>query len=229
MEGQLSTEANDDVSASPTRRRVLKASAALSATGVVGSGLVGSAAGGHNPDACSRPVQCEAGISFNFDKGTVGDNCGYGTAVDSVTVGSVHVSCDTGGFIDLHDLTRTVGPSGTFGAGYIVGVSTFLQHGTHTDVCINLFENSPDTKDKDECKLEWNNNEWPTDGSPSQCRSMSAMLHLDQPNNNKWDHVCKHDSPSTGDDHAYLCDDFGPGDDLDPLLDKAKLCGDGTL
>lgn len=227
MEGNLSME-DGDSSTNPTRRRVLKASAALSATGVVGSGFVGSAAAGHQP--CNTAIQCDASVTFNDH--TVGDNCGHGrgNAVDSATVAQAVVSCPDGGWLDLHDLTTDTGPSGSFKAGYIVGVSTWLQQGTHTDVCINLFEN-PVSDDIGACNnsgtISWNRNEWPTDSDTTGCRSMSAMLHLDSPSNQKWDHFCKHDGPAKGDDHAYLCDANNDGNRT-PVLDKAEICGDGN-
>lgn len=216
MEGNLVTE--DDPSSETTRRRVLKASAALSATGVVtGSGFVGSAAGGHEP--CPRSVQCDAGIDFRSQE--VGDACGHGTCAgtvnDSVIVRSVNVTCDTGGWIDLHDKSRTVGPSGTFGAGYPVGHSTFLQQGTHRSVCINLYE------DCGTCALEWDRNNWPSDTAPQECRSMGAMLHLDDPSDTLFTHYCNHAGPGTADDHAYLCPTG------DPVNDVAVVCGDGSM
>lgn len=217
MEGELTTE---DGPSNPTRRRVLKASAALSATGVVGSGFVGSAAGGHEP--CGRATQCAAGIDFRSQ--TVGDNCGFGTAVDSVMVRSVNVTCPDGGFVDLHDKSTRTGPSGTFKAGYIVGVSDWLPEGTHTNLCINLFENRDHMGT---CTLEWNRNEWPNDQNKTATRSMSAMLHLDNPADGSFTHVCNHTGPSQNDDHAYLCD-LDNDNNLEPIQDIEPVTGDGA-
>lgn len=227
MEGQLSMEDDNGSSTSPTRRRVLKASAALSATGIVGSGFVGTAIGGHTP--CPRSTQCDAGIDFRSQ--TVGDSCPYGTACDTVMVRSVNVTCPNGGWIDLHDKARTCGPSGCFKAGYPVGMSTMLQQGTHTDVCINLFYNNRDVGGKkggESCTLEWSRCEWPSDTTPSDCREMGAMLHLDAPADGSITHYCNHEGPGTKDDHAYLCDIDGDGD-LEPINDVAVVCGDGTV
>lgn len=219
MEGELTTE---DGPSNPTRRRVLKASAALSATGVVGSGFVGSAAGGHEPCPRTGPAsQCRAGISFN--QGTVGD-CSTGTHPDSVTVGSVNVTCEDGGFVDLHDKSTRTGPTGTFKAGYIVGVSDWLSQGTHTDVEICLFKNRDHMGT---CTLEWNRNEWPNNSNSLACRSMSAMLHLDNPADRSFTHVCDHTGPSQNDDHAYLCDLDDDGD-LEPIQAITEVCGDGA-
>lgn len=219
-------EDHDGPSTGSTRRRVLKASAALSATGVVGGGFVETAAAGHEPGSCVNDVQCDAGV--RLDDQTVGDGtCPAGTTPDSVMVRSVHVSCELGGWIDLHDLTRTVGPSGTFKAGYPVGMSTMLQQGTHTDIEICLFQNSVAVPNDDDCQLDWTRTEWPSDTTPTNSRSMSAMLHLDSPDDEKIKHYCKHENPQQGEDHAYLCDETG-GTNRTPVLDKADVTGDGT-
>lgn len=221
MEGKLSTEADKDPPSGPTRRRVLKASAALSATGVVGSRFVGSAGATHEP--CPRSIQCQAGIDFRSQ--TVNDGCPKGTAPDSVTVGSVNVTCPNGGWVDLHDTTTKTGPSGTFGAGYPVGMSTFLQQGTHTGICINLFEN-PDTVGS--CTVKWDRNEWPTNANSLACRSMNAILHLDSPADGTFTHYCDHVGHKMGNDHAYLCDLDNDGT-LEMIQDVAVVCGDGTV
>lgn len=220
MEGQLSME-DDDSSTSPTRRRVLKASAALSATGVVGSGFVGSAAGTHSP--CSTETQCDASVTFNDQ--TVNDSCTYGTACDTVNVATAVVTCPNGGWLDLHDKATDTGPSGSFGAGYPVGMSTFLQQGTHTDVCINLFYNVDAVPEGTECQLEWNRCEWPTDSNPSGTRMMGAMLHVDEPDDKKFTHYCSHEAADKGEDHAYLC----PHNGKPPVNDTAQVIGDGTV
>lgn len=220
MEGKLSPE-DDDPSNGPKRRRLLKASAALSATEVVGSGFVGRAAGKHEP--CARSVQCNSDIKFNDH--TVGNACSSGTANDSVVVRRINVTCPAGGWVDLHDMTTQTGPSGSFEAGYPVGFSTFLQQGTHVGVPINLFEN-PDHVGS--CTIEWNRDEWPTNTTPSACRSMNAILHLDSPSDGTFTHNCKHEAHTAGDDHAYLCDVDTDGT-LEIIQDAADICGDGTI
>lgn len=222
MEGKLSTE-DDDSSSNPTRRRVLKASAALSATGVVGSGFVGSASASHEP--CDRSIQCNASITFN--QGTVGDGCGAGTVNDSVTIDRAEITCPNGGWIDLHDKAVRTGPSGTYKAGYPVGMSTIFQQGTYRDICIELFQNSEDVPNKDTCLVDWNRNEWPNNENPSACRSMGAMIHLDDTSSGSITHYCDHGGPGTVPDHAYLCDTDGDGD-LEPINDVTEVCGDGT-
>lgn len=122
MEGKLSTE-DDDSSSNPTRRRVLKASAALSATGVVGS-----AAGKLRPS--SLDTQCDGTVVSN--QGTVGDGCDLRPdTVDSITIGTVVVPFEIWGWIDVHDKPRGAGPfNEEFKAGDPVGASTYLQKET---------------------------------------------------------------------------------------------------
>lgn len=223
MEGQLSMEAaDDDASTSPTRRKVLKASAALSATGVVGSGFVGSAAGNHQP--CSLSQQCQGTVVW--DQGTVGDGCDHcPDAVDSVTVGTVVVPCEFGGWMDAHHRTRTSGPTGDFKAGYPVGASTLLQQGTHTDVCIPLYDCAP-APNGSAC-LEWNRNNWPRDTGSLECDEMSVMLHQDSPDDDKITHYCEHEGPQQTPDHAYLCDERPNKTGTVPIQTVRTVCGDG--
>lgn len=222
MEGKLSTEADDESSINPSRRRVLKASAALSATGVVSSGFVGSAAGKHEP--CPRSTQCNASITFNDQ--TVG-TCESGTVPDSVVIARCEITCPNGGWVDLHDKSTKTGPSGSYKAGYPVGMSTIFQQGTYTDKTICLFRNSEDVPNRTECQLNWDRCNWPSDKNASGTRSMGAMLHLDDPSPGTITHYCDHGGPATVPDHAYLCDQDGDGD-LEPIQDVAAVAGNGS-
>lgn len=226
MEGELSMEDSDEESStSSTRRRVLKASAALSATGVVSaSGFVGSAAGTNT--SCSISTQCDASITFNDQ--VVGDGtCPAGTTPDSATVEQVVFTCDDGGWIDLHDGAVRTGPSGTYKAGYPVGMSTIFQDpGTYTNVEICLFQNCVDIPNRTECTLEWNRTEWVNDQKEAGSRSMIAMCHLDGTSPGEITHYCTHKGPEKPEDHAYLCDQDNDGD-LEPITDAALITGDG--
>lgn len=222
MEGENLSTDGDDLASNPTRRRVLKASAALSATGVVtGAGFVGTAAGTHS--TCPIDVQCGATEPLVFNKGTVSDGCAWfdGTVNDCVTVSQVAVTCEFGGWVDVHDAEVRTGPSGTFKAGYPVGVSTFLQQGTHTDVCIPLFESVP-------C-IDWNRSQWPNNENPKGTRGMKAMPHVDSPSDQEFRHYCgTHENPKSAPDHAYLCDQDDDGT-LEPIFETAQIVGDGTV
>lgn len=220
MEGQLSTEADDEESStSPTRRRVLKASAALTATGIVGgSGFVGQAAGHRQAIDCSDSKQNSAAVQFSNQ--TVGNTvCTTATTPDSVIVDRIELTCPNGGWVDLHDQTTRTGPTGTFKAGYPVGASTIFAQGTYTDVEIQLFDCPPRT-----C-LEWNRTEWPNDQNPSASRSMSAMLHVDDPTDGTINHYCDHQSPTAVPDPAYL---DHTGGSTKPVQAFADITGDGN-
>lgn len=220
MEGEIPSTNGSDLASNPTRRRVLKASAALSATGVVtGAGFVGTAAGTHS--SCPENVQCGATEPLVFNKGTVGDGCAWfdGTVNDSVTISQVAITCEFGGWVDVHDAEVRTGPSGTFGGGYPVGVSTFLQKGTHMDVCIPLFTSV-------QC-IDWNRDEWPNNQNPHGTRMMKAMPHIDQPSDKEFTHYCgTHETPKQADDHAYLCDQDNDGT-VEPIFETAPIVGDG--
>lgn len=218
MEGKLSMEDDDDASTSPTRRRVLKASAALTATGIVGgSGVVGQAAADHRAGIeCSGTTQSNADVVFSDQ--TVGD-CVRGTCgPDSVVIDRIEVTCPNGGWVDLHDQTTRTGPTGTFKAGYPVGASTIFAQGTYENVEVPLLDCPPRT-----C-LEWNRCNWPNDQNPSACRSMSAMLHLDDPPDGTINHYCEHEGPEKKPDPAYL---DHSGSSTTPVQAFAEVCGDG--
>lgn len=222
MEGKLSME-DDDSSSSPTRRRVLKASAALTATGIVGgSGFVGQAAANHRTDiSCSDSKQSSAAVVFSDQ--TVGD-CIRGTCgPDSVYIDRIELTCPNGGWVDLHDQTTRTGPSGTFKAGYPVGASTLFAQGTYTNVEIPLLD-CPPAPNGSAC-LEWNRCNWPNDQNPSASRSMSAMLHLEDPDDGKITHYCEHgDGVKGAPDPAYL-DHSKQGSP--PVQAFAEITGDG--
>lgn len=225
MEGKLSKEADDDdASTSPTRRRVLKASAALSATGVVGSGFVGQAAASDRENVeCPHTVQCDGTVVFNSQE--VGD-CVRGTCgPDSVTIATVVVSCESGGWVDCHDKTTKTGPSGTFKAGYPVGASTLLQQGTHTNVEIPLLD-CPPAPGGSAC-LEWDRCNWPNDQNPNGTRAMGAMLHLDSHSPGSITHYCDHGGGvENAEDPAYLCDRDNDGN-REPVQTVRDVIGDG--
>lgn len=224
MEGQLSTEVDDhdgdgDDSGSSTRRRVLKASAALTATGIVGgSGFVGQAAASNRDGVdCSHSLQCEGTVVFRSQTvGSPDGTCGP----DSVVIRSVVASCGTS-WVDLHDKTRTVGPSGTYKAGYPVGASELIPKGTHTYMTIPLFDCPPRT-----C-LEWDRCNWPSDTRPSGTREMGAMLHLQTGTPPSIDHYCEHEGPKTIPDPAYLCDRNNNGTRT-PVETVRTVYGDGS-
>lgn len=233
MEGKLSTtddrNGGDDASGSPTRRRVLKASAALGATGIVGgSGFVGQAAADHRTFIdCPDSVQSEGTVAFSSQ--TVGD-CVRGTCgPDSVKIDRIEVTCSNGGWVDLHDKTRTIGPCGrTWKAGYPVGASTLYTQGTFTDQTIPLFD-CPPTPDAPRCScIQWNRCNWPSDTAPSATRRMGAMLHLDDGpdgNDDEIEHYCKHESPTLPPDPAYLVH----GDNSTfPVQTVREVTGDGS-
>lgn len=229
MEGKLSTtedrDGGDDASGSPTRRRVLKASAALGATGIVGgSAFVGHVVGSHRADIdCPGSVQSSAAVEFKAQ--TVGD-CVRGTCgPDSVKIDRIEVTCPGGGWVDLHDKARSIGPCGrTWKAGYPVGASTLYSQGTFTDQTIPLFD-CPPTPDAPRCScIQWNRCNWPSDTMPSATRSMGAMLHLDDPDDDEITHYCKHESPTKPPDPAYLVH----GDNSTfPVQTVREVTGDG--
>lgn len=204
------------VGVSPTRRRVLRAGAALAATGVVDT-----AAADHTTNGdCGSLEQCNSILEFNDQ--VVGDDCGDAiSSPDNVTIASASLAC--GGFIDVHHTTMPVGPSGSFPPGYPIGATGFLESGTkHKDICIDLYEGEGAFGT---C-IDWDNSEWPVDGNPDGTAPMSAMLHLDTDDDQLFTHYCQHESAVAGTDHAYLCD-FDNDGDLEPFIVKATITGDG--
>lgn len=201
--------------ASPTRRRVLRAGAALAATGVVDT----AAADHTTNDGCDTAVQANASITINDQ--VVGDDCGDLTdSPDNVTIASATLSCPNGGFIDVHHNTMPVGPSGSFPPGYPVGATEILPGKTTVqNVCIDLFEGEGAFGT---C-IDWDNSEWPVDGNADGTAPMLAMLHLDTDENDLFTHYCQHESATAGTDHAYLAS----VDPKKPVVDKAQITGDG--
>lgn len=231
MEGEMPTETSNEPeeteSGIVTRRRVMKASAALAASGIVDTAGAKHATDGTAP--CMRTQQCQGTQIFQFSDQQVGDPCTDLEDVgDSVEIDKASLPC--GGFIDVHDPTRSTGPSSPpkFGAGYPVGATSFIPSDTTvTDKCIDLFEGQGAFG----ACIDWNNDDWPTDANPNGTRPMVAMLHLDTDDNQLFTHYCDHESASRGVDHAYLCDysgmPLGPGT-LEPILRSATVTGDGT-
>lgn len=192
-----------------SRRRILQVSGAAAATSV---GVVGTAAGKHNPATCDRTLQCEASITFEDQ--TVGDDCNGendGTP-DSVVVSEATLPC--GGFIDVHDPDKN---TATFGKGHPVGATEFLASGTYSNVCIDLFEDN-ENGPFGSC-INWDRQELNNE------QQLCAMLHLDTDNNTDFTHYCQHDTAASGTDHAYLCDEDGDGN-LEPVQDCAVVSPD---
>lgn len=140
------------------------------------------------------------------------DNCATVTFTDQETTdGRVvidEVYLPHPGFVDIHDrpegvevgLPSTdedwqdwqVGPSGRFQLGYPLGVSAYLEPGTHEDVPITLFS---DVK----C-VEWEQRDL------SEPRRMAAMPHENTTEGRSFEHYCDPaDDPYGPIDPACVC------------------------
>lgn len=177
------------------RRRILQATGGALAVGV---GAVGTAAANDScTDGLNGDGACEASITFDNQSVHSSLECVNDCAV---YVQSAYLPC--GGFIDIHDTTRT----DTFGAGYPLGATVYLEPGTYSDVEICLYEGNGAFGT---C-VDWNQL------CLQEEKTLSAMLHVDTDDNELFTHYCQHDSEVTGTDHAYVCDGS-------PVLDKASV------
>lgn len=210
--------ADDDSTARdhPTRRRVLRASAAFAATGVVDTAAADHMTNG----TCSIETMSSASVTLN--RQTVSNDCGdLFDSPDAMTVERAKFTCPNGGFIDLHHTTMPAEPSGSFPPGYPIGATGHFEKGTFEDICIDLYEPEGFFTDPLLGCIEWNNSEWPVDGNPRGTAPMTAILHLNTDGNEEFTHYCQHESHVTGTDHAYL------NAPKDPVMDKATIIGDG--
>lgn len=141
------------------------------------------------------------------------DNCATVTFTDQKTDdGQVvidEVYLHDSGFVDLHDRPEgaeagrpatdedwkdwQVGPSGRFQLGYPLGVSGYLEPGTHEDVPITLFSAVP-------C-VEWE--EWDL----SKATRMAAMAHENTTDGRSFKHFCEPeaDDPDGPRDPSCTC------------------------
>lgn len=183
-----------------SRRRILQVSGT---TLTIGAGFVGSAAAN---DRCTNGLNgddsCDAYVIF--DDQTVRSDCESGQG-DAVVVNEAYLPC--GGFIDIHDTTRTA----VFGKGYPLGATCYLDPGTYTNVCIDLYEGN--------CSFgtctTWTN----VDDELPSTRDLIAMLHLDTDGDEEFLHYCQHESATSGLDHAYVCNGA-------PVDDRATVTAD---
>lgn len=141
------------------------------------------------------------------------DNCATVTFSDQKTADGRVVIDEVylldSGFVDLHDrpdgaepgLPATdedwkdwqVGPSGRFQLGYPLGVSAYLEPGTHEDVPITLFS---DVK----C-IEWEGRDL------SEARRIAAMAHKNTTDGRSFKHYCEpaEDDPYGPHDPSCTC------------------------
>lgn len=193
-----------------SRRRVLQMSGAAAAAGV---GVTGTATATHgqcqNGSGINGDDACDAYVTFNDQ--TVGTDCDGDRATDcSVNVAEAYLPC--GGYIDIHDPDQD---TTFFKAGVGIGATCYLDPGTYSDVCIDLYEKNCQFG---RCVEQF----WePGKTCIETEQKLIAMLHLDTDGDEKYQHYCFHNadaSPATGEDHAYLCNSSPP-----PVKDSAII------